>query len=303
MASDDTEIEKGSTIQIHFNIHEPIEMVEMTLAFQSIAHEYQTFLRERYRSQERKKLDDVKLYITRIESNCILAELVPAISMMGKLSAFAGHATDVVDFLKMLAEGIRFMRGLDKRNRVEAKDVPYGKRQVNNFQNLTRMVAESKGSDLGLRAIQYVETRGKVQFSAEFNSDECREAQRGAERALRAFDASEEADYPGVLMYFQQTNRDDPKAGGRTGDRAIIGTISDRPKRVHFLSTVDHDRIRHLLNDRGRNPLHTPMLVDASVERSPSGKPMLYRIIRLIDILDDDEEDEAEQGTTGKLDL
>lgn len=298
MADNETDMNQAPRIQLHFNVHEPIEMIEMTLAFQSIAHEYQTFLREKYGAKDRKNLEDVKLYITRIESNCILAELVPAVAMMGKLSALAGHATDVIGFLKLLTQGIKHLRSLAKRKTVSADDVNYDKRQVKNLQHITRLVAQNKNSGLGLKAIQYESEKSHVLFKAEFNSDQCNEAQRGAETALRALDANEQAEYPGVVMYFQQTNREDPKAGGNTGDRAIIKSIADQPKRVHFLSTVDHERIRHLLDDRGRNPLQTPMVVDVSVERNLSGNPLLYRVLRLIEVLEPDEEEQK-----GGLDL
>ena len=58
-----------SRIRLHFDVHEPIELVELTLSFQAVAREYRSFLVNRVRQEGgRAKDTDIKLYVTKIEN-------------------------------------------------------------------------------------------------------------------------------------------------------------------------------------------------------------------------------------------
>lgn len=83
-------------IEIYFDVHQPVELVTLTLALQGVARDYRRFLNDQIRESGAKFADeDVTLYVTRVESNCILAELASAASVMG---AFF-HSTTIRAFL------------------------------------------------------------------------------------------------------------------------------------------------------------------------------------------------------------
>lgn len=82
---------KSPRIRLHLNVHEPVELVELTLAFQALGYEYQSFVKgQTLPSGERSKNSDVKLYITKLETNCILAEMAPALPLLGALAPIFG---------------------------------------------------------------------------------------------------------------------------------------------------------------------------------------------------------------------
>ena len=75
-------------IEIHFDVHQPVEVVTLTLlltlALQSLGRDYRRFLNEHMRADGAKVSDDdVKLYVTKVESGSILAKLARAATVMG----------------------------------------------------------------------------------------------------------------------------------------------------------------------------------------------------------------------------
>lgn len=122
----------------------------------------------------------------------------------------------------------------------------------------------------------------------DFSDTACREAERGAIIAIQALESREKADKEKVLMYFFQTNTDDPKSRGRTGDKAIIESISPDPLSVYVIPETDQQKIRYVLDDKIHNPLLTGFVVDVNIEKDRKGKPKIYRVLRVHDVIYDD---------------
>ncbi len=292
MEAMESTLDRAPRMRIHFNVHEPVELVEMTLAFQGLGFEYQAFLKRRLLKQESKEnTSNVKLYVTRIETNCILAELAPALPMLGSLMPVLSDVNTVHDFVQNMAKSIRWLKELANRDSVSAKDVTRSKRHLQHVRDMVQLVGKGRGSELGLATIRYEASSGqdRVLLEATFTDEECRQAAQGATRALAALEHREKADFEKVLMYFYQTNIEDPKALGKTGDKAVITHISPEPLNVYIIPETDRSRVRHVLDDKTHNPLHTGFVVDVNVEKSPKGKPRIYRVVRLHEIVYDDD--------------
>jgi hypothetical protein len=295
MTGIDQDLNKAPRIRLHFNVHEPIELVEMTLAFQGLGYEYQTHLKNiaaEYEGKSSSKYNDVKLYITKIESNCILAELAPALPMLGDLAPIFTDIKTVSDFVKDTGKIIKWLIGLDEKDDLAIEDIPYQKRKISNVQSIVHLVAQNTDANLGLQSIKFESSSGedRVAFDLNFTSDQCKQAEVGAVRVLKTLEVKSKADHERVLMYFHQTNREDPKGFGRTGDRAVINSINPKDKRVYIISELDQQKIRYVLDDKGHNPLHIGFVVDVNVETNPKGVPLIYRIVNLHDVLYDEDE-------------
>ncbi|MEQ9210631.1 MAG: hypothetical protein RLN96_12485, partial [Pseudomonadales bacterium] len=235
--------------------------------------------------------DAARLYITRIENNCILAELAQASMFMGQMIHSMDQVNIFVDFTKNIKHAVEFFVGVSKRGNVDANDIPYSKRQMKRLNALTSLTEKNKDGNLGITVLEYEsdeETKSE-KFRVEFDSATAKEAHKGLIIAEQAMEVREQADYEQVLMYFYQTNTDDPKASGSTGDKAVISHITDRPLKCYVISETDQQRIRYVLDDTGHNPLHTGFIVDVNVETNPSGREMAYRLLRLHDVVYDDE--------------
>lgn len=282
---------KAPRIRLHLNVHEPIELVEMTLAFQGLGYEYQSYIRNITLPNNAKgDTKDVKLFITKIESNCILAEMAPALPLFGSLAPIFTDANTVADFVKNISDLINWLRNLSTKSEVMADEIPHSKRRLNNVRDIVRLVGNAKDSNLGLKAIRYVEetNEDKVLLEMDFSDAACREAERGAVMAIQALESREKADKEKVLMYFYQTNTDDPKSSGKTGDKALIESISPDPLSVYVIPETDQQKIRWVLDDKDHNPLHTGFVVDVNIENDRKGKPRIYRVLKVHEVIYDE---------------
>lgn len=286
----------NARLQVHFDVHQPIELVEFTMAMQSLAHEYQSFLIKRHGAKPSKENhQEARLFITKIEQNCILAELAEAAYIMGSVISVMDQINIFVDFTKNVTAAINFFVDVSKRGAAKAEEIPYSKRQMKRIKDITALIAKNKEGKLGLTALEYEvnEEEKTEKIRAEFDSSTAKAAHEGLIIAERALEVREQADYEQVLMFFHQTNRDDPKASGRTGDKAIITHITERPLSCYILSDLDKQKIRHVLDDSDHNPLYTGFMVDVNVETNPNGKPMAYRVLRVHDVIYDENSEES----------
>lgn len=280
-------------IQLHLNVHSPIELVEMTLSFQAIAYEYKEYLKKKFLEQGKSlpEVDSVKLYITKIENNCILAELAGAGVIMGQLFSGMDYINIFVDFVNNIKDVVAYFRGIAKQKIIGVKDVPYTKHQCKRYADLLKIASENKGGQLGISAIQYEDetSAATIKLTVKFDSEEAFEARKGALFAKEALDQKEDATYKNVLMYFQQTNTHEAKDAGCTGDRAIIKAISAKDLPVYFISQIDQQKINYEKHDPEKNPLKCSYRVDVNVETDRYNIPRFYRVIRIHEVIPPDD--------------
>lgn len=281
-------------IEIHFDVHQPIELVELTLAFQGLGRDYKRFLQDRARGDGRKiNVEDVKLYITKIESNCILAELAGGSSVLGAVYSVMDYQNIFTEYVRNFRDTINYFRALSKEKNPQAAEIETTKAGAQAVADLMGVVGKNHGGKFALRARAGSETPNghKVYAEVELTSDEAAEAQRGALVAKKVLDYRGDADHPNVLMYFQQTSTDDAKATGRTADKAIIRSISKDALPVHFASELDQARINDMKSDPHQNPFKAAFRVDVNVELDRHDLPRFYRVLHLHEVMPDEGEE------------
>lgn len=275
-------------IQLHLDIHEPIELIDLTLSFQAIAYEYRKHLFEHVRARgEEPNDEDVKLYLTKVENKCILAELGGAVAILGSLFSLMDYVNIFTDFANQLKIGIDFFKNLSKLGKVDPKEIPYTKAECARFSDLLDVVAKNKNGNLGIDVIEYSDQSkdAKIHLKMRFSSEEAYAARKGALIAQKALEYKGEADYKGVLMYFYQANTDEPKVTGRTGNKVIIKSISEKPLPVFFVSELDQQKITYTLTEPKTNVFKASFIVDVNVETDRKDIPRLYRVIRVHEII------------------
>lgn len=280
-------------IEIHFDVHQPIELTEMTLAFQALGRDYKRFLNDKVRTEGGKVSDDdVKLYITKIESNCILAELAGASQIVGAYFSLLDYQNIFIEYVRNFGSTVNYFKGLSKADNPTAADIECTKAGAQSIADVMAIVAHNPGGKFALRARAGSETPSghKVYAEVEFTSEEAAQAQRGALIAQKVLDFRGDADFKNVLMYFQRTSTDSAKADGRTDDKAIIKSIADKALPVHFASGLDQARINDLKDDPNSNPFKAAYRVDVNVEVDRKGVPRFYRVVNLHEILPEDDD-------------
>ncbi len=279
----------NARIRLHLDVHSPIELIEMTLSFQAIAFEYKDYLKKEFLQQGKliSEVDSIKLYITKIENNCILAELTSASIIMGQLFSGMNNINIFVDFVTNIKLSINYFIELAKQKTIHPKDILYTKQQCKRYADLLKIAAENKEGQLGISAIDYEDENqeAKIKLTVKFNSDEAFEARKGALLAKEALDHKEDATFKNVLMYFQQTNIDEAKDSGRTGDKAIIKSIYSKELPVYFISEVDQQKINYEKHDPEKNPLKCSYRVDVNVEKDRFNVPKFYRVIQINEVI------------------
>jgi hypothetical protein len=133
----------NARIRLHLDVHTPIELIEMTLSFQAIAYEYRDYLKKAFAQQGKStsEIDSIKLYITKIENNCILAELASASMIMGQLFSGMGNINTFVDFVQNIKNSIDYFRTLAKQKNVAPKDLEHTKQQCARYADLLKIAA------------------------------------------------------------------------------------------------------------------------------------------------------------------
>ena len=277
-------------LEIHLNTKEPIELIDLTISFQALAFQYKRHLSKHLQEKGQQADDaDVKLFITKIESGSVFAELGSAALIMGQLFSIMDYTNIYIEFIRNIGHGIDYFRALTDNNKIDPKEIKYTKAECRRFEDLLDVAAKSKDADFSISAIEYSSSdekqNKKVHLKINYTSEQAYKAKQGTLLAQKYLDYKGESDYKKVLMYFYQTNIDDPKASGRTSDKVVIKTVLDRPLPVYFVSELDRQKIRRILDDPNENPFKMSFVVDVNVETDRKEIPTFYRVINVSEII------------------
>lgn len=282
-------------IEIYFDVHRPVELVTLTLALQSMARDYRRFMNDDARSRGVKIADeDVKLYVTKVESGSILAELASATPVLGAFFSIMDYQSVFAQYVSNFGTIADYCRGLLTRKDLKPSDIEVTKAGAQAIADMMAVVACNTDGNLRLSAIRAgSETAAGDRVFAEvsFTSEEAAEVQRGALLAQKVLEYRGDADFENVLLYFQRTSTDASKSDGRTDDKAIINTISPKALPVHFASPLDAARVNDMKSDPFQNPFKAAFRVDVNVETDRNQVPRFYRVVHIHEVLMDDDDD------------
>lgn len=279
----------NARLQIHFDIHEPIELVEFTKAMRSLADEYESFLikTSQVKPTKSKERED-RLFITKIESNCILAELAAGSHYLGQVISSYDQIKVLIAFVSNIVKAKAYFIGLTDENSL-GRDIIYTIRNIINIKQILSLVAKNKNGELRLSVIEYEEVDGekRSKFRATFNAEEAKQVYKGLETAQAILEEKELTDYQNVKMYLHQVNLDKPKKSGTTGYKVVIEDITDKPLTCNILTASGRDQIRYTLDDKSKNPFGIAFIVDVKVNRNSDREPTSLNVIKLHEIINE----------------
>jgi hypothetical protein len=280
-------------IEIHFDVHQPVELVTLTLALQSLARDYRRFLTEKLRSSGGKIADDdVKLYVTKVESGSILAELASATPVLGAFFSIMDYQSIFAQYVSNFGTISAYCASLLNRKDLKASDIEITKAGAQAIADIMAVAAANHDGALRISAIKAgsrTADGAEVYAEVTFTSDEAAKTQRGALLAQKALEYRDDADHQNVLLYFQRTSTDTPKSDGRTDDKAIINSISTKSLPVHFASPLDAARVNDMKSDPRQNPFKAAFRVDVNVETDRHMNPRFYRVMHIHEVIHDDD--------------
>lgn len=284
-------------IEIHFDVRQPVELVTLTLALQSLARDYRRFMNDDARSRGKRIADeDVKLYVTKVESGSILAELAGAVPVVGAFFSLMDYQSVFAQYVQNFGTIVEYCRDLLTRKDLKPTDIEITKVGAQAIADVMAVAAANHNGRLGIRAMRAgASTSDGAEVYAEisFTSEEAAEAQRGAMLAQKVLEYRGDADLKNVLLYFQRTSTDTAKSDGRTDDKAVINSVSPKPLPVHFASPLDAARVNDMKSDPHQNPFKSAFRVDVNVESDRNQVPRFYRVVHIHEVILDDEDDNA----------
>lgn len=281
-------------LEVAFNVEGPIELVQLTLALQGMARDYRRFANDAIKSDGRKVADeDIRLYVTKVQSGSIIAELASAAVVMGAFLPLVDVNPIFSGYVTFFGETVSYFRGLVSKGNLKAEDISTTKATAQIMADVMAVAASKPAGNFTLRAKVAGKDGSGSQVVAEvvITSEEAAEAQRGAMIAQKVLDYRGAADYEQVLMYFQRTSTEASKSDGRTDDKAVINSISPKPLPVHFASALDAARVNDMKLDPKQNPFKSAFRVDVNVETDRNQVPRFYRVVHLHEVIPDEEDD------------
>jgi hypothetical protein len=222
-------------IELHHG-DEPIELGALTDSLAALASLYG----RHYRKDEEAA---PKLYVTRLQSGSVIAEIAPYVEMFGHVVGVMSAAVTIVDFARMVTDGIKVFSSPTEAAQLLFGSGPQGD-DTKLLREFIKPLAGKAGARLGIRHARFHKADGKRELTVVYEFDE-REINRAALAMDRSLDM--EADSPSkgmkphyeVMLFFDSASRGPGKEAGRTRDFAVVPEVSPKPLPVHFRSGVE----------------------------------------------------------------
>ena len=276
-----------SRIQLQFDVEKPVDLVDLTMAFQSFNRQYAKFIASYLSEKDVENIDEdsVRLFVTRIESNCILAELgwVDPHGLFPGVLVMMDNVNTIREFLKNISFYLDYFRGA-------IGEIPenkqLGKRDCEDFKNLLAPVVKAGKGSLKYKELKYdKEGKPSTLTEVEYVTDEAVKATQGVTRRIELLEKTTAADHEKVLLSLVSVQEKILKPESkRTHDYGTIESICPKPLAVYWLSEVDQMKVKGY----DGNPFKCSFVVDVNVE-TKHDEPRAYRVVKLHDILPDDE--------------
>ena len=271
-----------SRIELQFDVEKPIDLIDLTLAFQAFHRQYSKFVAVHLEEKnvEIPSEDSVRLYVTKIESNCIFAELAwfdPQTLLSGAV-VLMDNANTVCEFLKSLTVYLEFFKG--------KFDLPEGKqpglRDSHDFKDLLEPIMSAGDGAFKYRCAKYKNGIKTIEAEVEHVSTEVVKAMNGIDARIALLEKKSSADHENVLLSLESVQDKMVKPEKkRTRDYGTIERISSKPLPIYWASEMDQQKVKS-----HPYPFKISIMVDVNVE-TKHGEPRAYRIVSLRDIIDD----------------
>lgn len=253
----------NSLLRVEFNNTKPIELTDLTSSFSALAESFKDYAHQRTGDPQP---DNLRLYVKEIKSGSVIADLV---AMADQAQFIVEHVEVFAGFVANANELVNFFMG-----RSSSHGVKPTQRQARQIAQIVEPVAKDFGSQFNMN----VSDGATVNVYQSFNIGgmEAAAVQNEITRYLGPqLPASRILE--DQLMVLEQVKND---AAAKSGDRGIIEAISTKPVKLQFASETAKRTVLNLQE----NPLQCVFQVTVEV-RSTGGRPVLYRIIEVADII------------------
>lgn len=259
-------------IELTLDLAEPAELFDLIGAFTAIANQFERYIRE----EHPQFVDaDSRIFVKQIRAGSIIAELVPFIQ---PLIQNMDSALIVDGFVNRYGGMLsRVFRG---------EKVPEAKKSdLDDFMRQTAAIANDPNGSAVIASAEFHKTKNETRAVVTFKTSEAKQAQEVIAIQQKEIDLKAYQLETNVLMVFWQSNLKQVEAGKRSGEKAIIEHVSDRPLAVIYDSEIAEEKIKHETKQGERNLYKLGFYVTCRVEKL-QGKAVAYRISDVHDIIE-----------------
>ena len=267
--------EPGDRIVICLDPGGPVELAGLSDCFAAIARIY-----ERHYNTE--DLPPPQLYVTRLKTGSIVAEIAPFVMLFGLPTLqYMAAANTLAGFAKRLSDGLKAFAGIEvgkfSTGTTPALD------DASDLREFVKPLTGRRGARLNIKHARFIKTKQETVAEYDFAEEAINRAALNMDRALAlplseqvpALPAPDSKIRREVMLVFESASRQPGKEAGRTMDRAVVSDVTDKPLPTYFRQSV-----RGNLKDRmvrgATNPLtNVGYIVDVHVQIH-DGKPFAY---------------------------
>ncbi|MCE5346899.1 MAG: hypothetical protein LLG13_11525 [Bacteroidales bacterium] len=248
---------------IEINNKQPLELMDLTKSFISLANQFNNFVSENGDSKENR---EAKLFVKEIKTGSVIMELVE-LATVG-IIPYAENINTIVDFSKYIGSAFNFILGKSKEKPKELTPTDY-----RDLSQIINPIATDNASQLNIST----KIDGNVYLSFHIDSLEANAAQNIMDRFTKDLKTPEDNTdiKTKVLLTFYQI-RANIKA--KSGNKGVIDDISKSAVNIVF----DDEGLNEEMLHGDFNPNETVYVVDV-IPQTVNGKLAAYKIIKLHD--------------------
>ncbi len=273
---------------IYFNCDELIDLDSFISALNSISAVYK---RHSGNDPLRGEPAEPRLFISKISSGSIEAEIVPMIVLVGSVIPYIDAALVVKEFTGWVGGHLMKFAGLSFSDE-DLAPAEVVRDDLEDLKQVLKPVAGKRGALLGVRHVRYEKSDGDRKVIAEYNFSEPEinkasvNIENQIENNVLLLDSKEDKQqklWNEVLLVWHQASREEGKEKGRTGDKAIIEEITEKPLPVYFPQQVND--LKRIMTQDEPYIFSKGYIVDVQVDYS-SGEPKIFRVLNLHDVVE-----------------
>lgn len=260
---------------------QPIELADFVQSFTALAAEYERFVRTRHP----ELADQATVYVKQVREGSIEAEL------WNYGVAAGGIAITHMDQIIVLEEFVKTYGRRLASLFTDGGRLPNGtKSELNDFAGQVAAIANDPNGSATIKAATYENKQRQVKAAIRFDTEQAKIAETQIAAQKLELESKSDAEHKRVLMRFVRPSIEKVASHKRTGERALVEAVFDKPLSVFYASDLAREKIQHELKAGDGNVFRLLFDVDVNVEMS-KGKPVAYRVMAVHDITDSPETD------------
>ncbi len=273
--------EAPAVLRLRIQTEEPVEIDAFVGAFTSLAEEYRRDIRDNYPDAD----PEARILVKEVRKKCIEADLIPFVTAVAPFVAHMDQVIIVEQFVRTWGQRITSLVSGD------LGDWSPKKSELKTLVDATEAIARDPNAKSTLEAVTFEDGKSQIRASFQFSTREAKDAQITIDGVYKTLEKTTGADHERVLMLFTRSDVGKATVGKRSGERVFIEEVHGKSLALMYASELAEERIKHEIREAEDNIYKKGFVVDVNV-RMVGGKPSVYAVTHLHEIIDLPDEDE-----------